>query len=141
MTKQLYMQLAKMAACLSTDTTKVGCIIVKDGVVLSSACNKMAEGVIDIPYRRRRPDKYKYVEHAERNCLYDCCRRGVKTEGAEAHMTLFCCVDGARGLIQAGVVKVVCPEPDWADERWGEDWGVARMMLIEAGVTLVFVEA
>ena len=43
-------------------------------------------------------------------------------------------MDCARGIIQAGIVKLIAPRPDWNDERWGEHFTRTREMLAEAGV-------
>lgn len=120
-------------------STKVGCIILNtDGNVISECCNSMPFGIDgEVEERWQRPLKYKFVEHAERNCLYDCCKRGEKTDGATAIITSFCCGDCARGLIQAGIKTIVSPSPDLTHERWGNEWTLAMALLKEANITVI----
>lgn len=91
--------------------------------------------------RWQRPIKYLYVEHAERNALYNALRKQVKLAGAIALVTMFPCADCARGFIQVDISAVVCPKPaqDLVD-RWGAHFDVAKDMLEEAGVAIYYVE-
>lgn len=45
-------------------------------------------------------------EHAERNAIYFCARRGVATDGLYAYSTDAPCHACARALIQAGVIRL-----------------------------------
>ena len=122
--------------------TRVGALLLRpDGALLSSACNAMPRGVKRLSTRWERPEKYRFVEHAERNAIYECARLGVSTQGSTAVLTLFCCTECARGMIQAGVVRVVTPRPNLQCMRWGTDWINARDILEEAGVEVEWVEA
>ena len=118
--------------------TKVGCTLLnRDGHVVMKACNRFPRGVI--PRLERPEEKRAFIEHAERNGLYECCRQGVSTHGCTAVLTLFCCAECARGLIQAGVARVVSPRPDFDHERWGVSWAQAQRMLQEANVAVTFL--
>ena len=122
--------------------TRVGALLLRpDGALIISACNTMPRGVQQLPTRWERPEKYRFVEHAERNAIYACARLGLKTQGSTAVLTLFCCTECARGMIQAGVERVVAPRPDLQCGRWGTDWLSAREILDEAGVEILWVEA
>jgi len=125
-------------------STKVG-VLFLDPVsydILSQGYNGMARGVDEtIASRWERPIKYLYVEHAERNGMYNAIRKGISLAGAIALITLFPCADCARGLIQVGIETIVCPKPPpELVERWGTSFEVAQAMLAEAGVQIQYVE-
>ena len=108
--------------------TPVGALLLRpDGALIISACNTMPRGVQQLPTRWKRPEKYRFVEHAERNAVYTWTRLGLKTQGSTAVLTLFCCTECARPDLQCG--------------RWGTDWLSAREILDEAGVEILWAEA
>lgn len=93
--------------------TKIGAVIVgKDKEILTTGYNSFPRGLNDeISERQERPEKYFWFEHAERNAIYNAARIGVSLKESTAYITSgLPCMDCARGLIQAGVKKVVCKE-------------------------------
>ena len=141
-----YFRLAQtLAELFSKDpSTKVGAILLAPGSlqVLSLGYNGMPRRIDEaVAARWERPAKYRYVEHAERNALFNACRHGTPVEGSVAVITLFPCCDCARALIQSGVAEVVAPAPDMADARWGADFAVAMEMFVESGTALVLLSA
>lgn len=141
-----YYRMARYQAQLfSKDpSTKVGALFLapKSFEILSMGYNGMPRGIDDTkPERWTRPIKYKYVEHAERNGLFNANRRGIAMDGAIAVVCLFPCADCARGMIQAGVQAVVTMVPEMDDNRWDESFAVSRELLEEAGVQLILLTA
>lgn len=139
-----YYRLARYLAHLfSKDpSTKVGALFLapKSFEILSAGYNGMPRGVDETrPERWERPLKYKLVEHAERNGMFNANRRGIALEGAIAVVCLFPCHDCARGLIQSGIRAVVTAEPKLSDDRWDESFAVSRELLLEAGVELILL--
>lgn len=139
-----YFQLAKqLANIFSKDpSTKVGAIFLADESyqVLSLGYNGMPRGIKEYEFSKwERPRKYKLVEHAERNCIYNAARHGTPLNGCIAIVTLFPCCDCTRGLIQSGVKILVTTKTEDAEKRWGEEWIEAEKMLSEAGVTVVLL--
>jgi dCMP deaminase len=127
-----------MADTFSKDpNTKVGCLLLAPDSyqILSLGYNGFPRGVNEKdPQRWERPEKYYFVEHSERNCLYNACRSGVNTNGSIAVITLYPCSDCCRALIQSGIKTVITVEPDFTNERWGEDFKRSELMFGEAGV-------
>lgn len=124
-------------------STKVGSfLIAPDSLqVLSLGYNGMPRGVSEeVQTRWERPAKYQYVEHAERNALYNACRHGTPIEGAICVVTMFPCTDCARALIQSGVRTLVAPRPDTQHPRWGSQFQVALEMFEEVGMQLMLLE-
>lgn len=129
------MDQAREAARSSFETTKVGCAVIGPaGDLLATGYNHVPWGVRQGPDRESKPEKHKFLEHAERAALYSCLREGVSTMGARMFCTLFCCADCARGIAMAGITELTAPEPDWDDPVWGGSWTAARQILDEIGV-------
>ena len=139
-----YLQLARVHADMfSKDPAcKVAAIILaRDShQILSAGFNSLCRKHAELPERWERPLKYKWVAHAELNAVANAARGGVRLEGAICVVTLFPCADCCKALIQAGIRCVVTVEPDWAHPRWQTDFRIARDMLNESGVEVVFVE-
>lgn len=142
--KQYYELAETQARIFSKDpSTKVGAILLapESLQVLSLGYNGMPRGIAEKDARRwERPIKYRYVEHAERNALYNACRHGTPIEGAIAVVTMFPCTDCTRALIQCGVRCIVTKVPDLTCERWGADFAISLEMLQEANVECIYVE-
>ncbi len=124
--------------------TKVGCIIVGEGnEFISSGYNSFPRGIDDnVPERQTRPTKYMYIEHAERNAIYNAARVGVKTSGSRIYIDFYPCSDCARAIIQSGIVEIVIDGKDYDskekywNERWKEHMEASKQMLQEAGVKI-----
>lgn len=135
---QRFLDLAKHIAGWSKDrSTQVGAVIVgPQREIRSTGYNGFPPGVDDRPdVRHERPRKYLFVEHAERNAIYFAALNGVRLEGCTLYVTMFPCADCARGIIRAGIKRVVAPKPARAD--WAEQHEAARIMLEEACVFLI----
>ncbi len=142
---------AELAAHISTwskdRSTKVGSVIVGGGnQILTAGYNGFPRGVNDnIDTRYERPVKYKYTEHAERNAIYNAARYGIPLAGTVMYIPYYPCTDCARGIIQAGITTVVTLEMLQGEKqedllsRWGDDFVISRIMLVEAGVDVRFV--
>ena len=67
----------------SHDTsTQNGALLVDDCLrVVLSDHNRFPNGVNQDDDRWKRPAKYKYIEHAERNVIYRAAKDGIKTHG------------------------------------------------------------
>lgn len=138
-----FIELAKLVASWSKDrSTKVGAVIVgPEKTILSVGYNGFPRKVDDnIEERHQRPIKYFWTEHAERNAIYNCARNGVKIEGATMYLHWFPCVDCARAIIQSGISTLVCIQPDFSQEKWGEEFKISLEMLEEAKVVIKYFE-
>ena len=122
-------------------SVQVGCIIVGEGnSVLSMGYNGFPRGVKDKEERHERPLKYKITEHSERNAIYNAARNGIKLLDSTLYAGVWPCTDCARGIIQAGISKIVMDGRKYAEgvatwcERWEEDFTIALEILEAAGV-------
>ena len=140
-----YIKLVRyMADLFSKDpNTKVGCLLLapQSLQILSLGYNGFPRGVNEnILDRWERPLKYSFVEHSERNCLYNACRSGVSTLNSIAVTTMFPCSDCCRALIQSGVKTVVTKTPDYELPKWGKDFEISKVMFEESGVAVILFD-
>lgn len=128
MTDEAFMQRALDVAARNVgatgDNPSVGCVIVKDGVVI-------AEGVTDAGGR----------PHAEERAV-----QGVDARGATAYVTLEPCAKRTSGamscsdhLISAGVARVVIAARD--PHPFADGAGIARMRAAGVAVEIGLLEA
>ena len=137
------------AAKSKDPSTQVGVVLVPAyGDVPIPGYNGFPRGVDDDEDNEKgrwdRPIKYSYVEHAERNAIYNAARMGVKTMGATMYFNFDPrpCTNCARAIIQAGVRRLVGyshrPFPG-KGTQWKDDLVVAETMLREAGVQISYL--
>lgn len=136
---ELFMRSVYLIASKSKDPrTKIGAILVKDGVIISQGYNGFARGVKD--YEERYTDreiKYKLVVHGEANAVLNAVRHGVNTSDSICYTQGMPCAECMKTLIQAGIREVVihdlwpCSGPKWEEScKW------SRLMCSEAGITV-----
>lgn len=128
----------------STDPrTQNGAILVDEyGYVQAGGANHFPVGVSENAERWTQPAKYFWVEHAERNAIYDAARRGMPTERLIMICPWFSCADCARAIIQAGIryiighnVNELIPEGfELTNSTWSESIACAMSMFNESGV-------
>jgi dCMP deaminase len=130
------METAKIWAKRSKDpSTQVGCCILgPDNEVRSVGYNGFPRGMNDdLEERYKRPLKYKYTEHAERNAMYNALRMGLGLKDCVLYTTMSPCCDCARGIIQTGIKKVIIAS-ELVPNRWFEDFKLAAQMLREVEI-------
>lgn len=131
-----FLSLAAFISEWSKDpSTKVGAVIThtRSRRIVSTGFNGFPAGIEDTPERLLdRATKYEMIVHAEQNALMFA---GTRAEGCTLYVTpLAPCARCAALIIQAGIVRVVSPKPDFEHERWGEAARVSRIMFEEAGI-------
>lgn len=138
-----WMEMADLIASWSEDRSKkVSAIIVNDrNVLVSMGWNGFPRGISgEDEKKHERPAKYLWTEHAERNAIYNAVSVGTSLRGCTMYLQWYPCADCARAIIQSGISRIVCIEPDWNDERWGDSFKIVREMLTEVEMDVIFVE-
>jgi len=107
--------------------------------ILSTGYNGFCRGIEESNQRWERPEKYKYVVHAEANGIFNACRNGVSLKDSICIITLFPCSNCTKGLIQVGVKEIITKEPDFEHDRWGEDFKYSLEMIKEVGIELNYI--
>lgn len=156
-----------LAAQKSKDNrTKIGAVLVRadSRAIISEGFNGICRNVIDpqddpekqdyykyigkensikrlsqFDYRKEKPTKYHFYEHAERNSIYNCARHGISTLNSVLYTQGIPCSDCARGCIQAGISKIIIHK-QWPNlthsKQWVESIGFSKEMLKESGVEI-----
>jgi dCMP deaminase len=107
---EYFLDIAELVSTRSKDpSTKVGAILVRDKVIISTGYNGFPRGINDdISKRYDRPEKYLWTIHAEENAIFNAVRVGVKTENSILYVTpMSPCSNCALSIVQAGIKEVV----------------------------------
>lgn len=140
-----FMDLAGYIAKLSDDrSTQCGCVIVgPDGNIKSAASNKFCDGINPhLDERHERPEKYLWIEHAERNAIYLAAKEGSRLEGSTLYLNspVDLCADCARAIIQSGIKRVVINEYVVYTEKWSESFKRSQEMFNEKGIVIDYLK-
>jgi dCMP deaminase len=139
----------KLATESPDPSTQNGAILIDSGYAqgfyMGSGCNKFPDRVVQSADRWERPKKYSFIEHAERNALFDAAKKGLMLNRTP-ELTLVCpwaaCADCARAMIQMGVRRLVTHKSmhDLPALRWSESIQYAFEMFKEAELEVVMFE-
>ena len=100
------MEMAYAVSELSHDEkTKVGCVIVNNGQIVSHGWNGMPAGMPNDT--RKNGETRREVIHSESNALMKLAKNGGSSDGATIYCTHSPCFDCAKLLLQAGIREVV----------------------------------
>ena len=137
-----YLEICRVVSKRSKDpSTKVGCVIVGPAhEIRSTGYNSLPRRVRDdVPARLERPEKYLWIEHAERNAIYNAASAGTPLEGCSIYTDLMPCMDCARAIVQAGIVEVVTDETrfrQYTSDKYNEHFQRTMDLFSEAGVRI-----
>lgn len=123
--------------------TQNGAVLVPQVGFGVAAANCLPRNIAASPARLLRPEKYRWIEHAERAAIYAAARTGTKTDKAVLYVCWFACADCARAIIEAGIREVVghVRPRHLTPARWLEDVLNGERMLMEAGVSVRWLNA
>jgi dCMP deaminase len=110
---EYFVEMLEVVKIKSKDpNTKVAAIIVgPNNEIRSTGYNGFPRGFNDTDNTKWvKPQKYYFVEHAERNSIYNAARVGTSTENCRIYVSHFPCVDCARAIIQSGIKEVIISE-------------------------------
>jgi dCMP deaminase len=125
--------------------THVGSVIVDaDNVLVSTGYNSLPRGIEaesdDKRLSRENGEKYYWIEHAERNAIYNTARRGTVLKNCKIYIPWMPCTDCARAIIQTGISEVITHKngQDFYDKHTNGKWIDSSIrtqnMLKESGV-------
>jgi dCMP deaminase len=137
-----YLAICRVVAARSKDpATQLGCVIAGPAhEIRSTGYNSFPRGIRDdVPGRSERPEKYLWVEHAERNAIYNAARAGTALEGCTMYVELMPCMDCARAIVQAGIVEVIVDADrmqQYSSRFYDPQFKQAEILLEEARVKM-----
>jgi dCMP deaminase len=135
-----FLRIAEEVRLWSKDPgTKVGCVLVNERRILSTGYNGFPQTISDDLGRYiDREYKLSVTVHAEANAILNAAKNGTRVQGSTLYVTFPPCSQCASAVIQAGVAKVVCPDPASAPERWRSNFIAANNLFYEAGVKVLY---
>lgn len=109
---------------------QVGALIVKDKMIISDGYNGTPSGFENVCEDENSKTK-PYVLHAEANAITKVAKSGNSSENATLYVTASPCIECAKLIIQAGIVRVV----------YSEDYHSAdgKDLLERAGIELKYI--
>ena len=140
-----YMEVARAVSKLSKDqSTQVGAVILgPEYEARSLGYNGAPRGCSADEDDRgtTRPEKYFWFSHAELNAITNAARVGTPLSGGTIVVTHFPCMDCARAIVQAGLVRVVAVQPDKEFfARWLEHMTRATRLFDECNIEVVLLD-
>ena len=123
--------------------TQFSCIVVgPDNYIRATGYNSFPTGIRDdVPERLERPEKYMWIEHAERNAIYSANRTGTILVGSRIYQPGLPCMDCGRAILQVGIVEIIydaARQEEWerTTPRYVPDFLRVRTLLEEGGVKI-----
>jgi len=130
--------MAELIATWSKDQSRqCGAVIVDSrNAVLSLGWNGFPRGINDhLEERQERPAKYLWMEHAERNAIYNAASNGIQLKGSTIYVTWMPCADCTRAIIQSGISTIIVKgEIDYGNPIWGSQFAASAQMISECGL-------
>ncbi len=133
-----------IAANSPDPSTHSGVVITsRSGDIISTGFNNFPQNVKNMPDRLIRPLKYQYIEHAERNAIYEAARDGRSTKGGILYVNWLPCIECSRAIIQSGIKRVIVHKAGQdaftnsrqsAENNWKSDHEKVINLLQEADV-------
>jgi dCMP deaminase len=141
---EYFLEIAEVVKLKSKDqSTQIGAVVVGEGRnVLSTGYNSFPRGLDDsLQERQERPEKYFWMEHAERNAIYNAALEGVSLKNSTIYLTSgLPCMDCARGIVNSGIKIVWCKKVCTTKnkEKWEESQKKSLQLLNECGVEVCY---
>jgi dCMP deaminase len=127
-----YLQMAAIWAENSyCQRRRVGALIVKNKMIISDGYNGTPTGFENICEDETGKTK-SYVLHAEANAITKVAKTNQSSDGATLYITASPCIECAKLIVQAGIIRVV-----YADKYRSEE---GLQLLERAGVATEFIE-
>ena len=141
---EYFLEIAEVVKLKSKDqSTQIGAVVVGEGKnVLSTGYNSFPRGLDDsLQERQERPEKYFWMEHAERNAIYNAALEGVSLKNSTIYLTSgLPCMDCARGIVNSGIKVVWCKRVCTTKnkEKWEESQMKSLQLLNECGIDVCY---
>ena len=141
---EYFLNIAEQVKRKSKDqSTQIGAVIVgEDKEVLSTGYNSFPRGLDDsLPERQERPEKYFWMEHEERNSIYNAARIGVSLKNSTIYLTSgLPCMDCARGIVNSGIKTVYCKQicTTKNKDKWDESQKKSLELLRECDIDVIY---
>ena len=136
-----FIEIANVVRRKSKDpSSQIGAVIVgPEKQIISTGYNDFPWGVKNTDERWKRPLKYEYIVHAERNAIYNAVKHGISLRHSTLYLVgmgppTYPCIDCAKSIIQSGIERIVGAGFKPLPENWIENLRKSKEMLDEAGI-------
>jgi len=124
-----FIHIAELAACRSIcERLHVGCVLVRNNIILSTGYNGHIPGALHISHIRDNHEQSTI--HAEINSIANCAKNGTSTNGAAAYVTHYPCINCAKGLAAAGI-KTIYYLHDYKNDP------LVSLLLTDSGIQII----
>ena len=136
---EYFISMAKLASTRSSDAqTRHGCVITdRKNRVLGIGYNSFPVGMPDEILPNMRPEKYKWMVHAERNALSNCT---LRPENGIAYITGKPCLDCVKAMYQEGIRKMVCVDAHGTHLKDEEDDYIFEIICKEGKIEVEWIK-
>ena len=130
------LKIAYRLALRSPDnSTQNGALALDDNLhTVGRGWNDFTKGIVPTQELLVRPKKYNFIEHAERNAIFDCLNNVGRPRILFASWAA--CADCARAIIQSGIKLLVRHKVD-VNHRWAESMVDGDRMMVSAGIKII----
>ena len=128
-----YLEISRVWSQLSyAKNKKVGCIIVKDSVIISDGYNGTPAGLENECEDNNGNTKW-YVIHAEENAILKLCKIGNSAKDSVIFTTLSPCKNCSKMILQAGIKSVYYQEAykDTSGIQFLEESGIKCFQIVK----------
>ena len=121
--------------------TKVASLLItKDYKTICFGINTFPPGILNTDKRWERHNKYKYVIHAEINCIIEGLKKMNNLENTILLTTKYPCHECLKIIIQSGIKIVYSYKPDMTDEKWKSSYLISQDMLKESNIKIILIK-
>jgi dCMP deaminase len=141
---QTAMDIAEAVSKRSHDAeTQVGAVLIKQesGAIIATGFNGFVRGAPDDKLPNVRPDKYRFILHAEQNLICNCVRHGISMEDTFVVCLYTPCTICMRLLWNAGVKNIIAKNKyrDFDDILKMEDLQVIEETTEDGFIKLTYI--
>lgn len=127
--------------------TQIGAVISLNGKIISSGVNRTPLTLKFEKYMAESENKSCYLQHAERNAIAFCVRKGITTKKATMYTLWEPCASCALMIIDAGIKELVLHKQlndyyreNMKDEQWIKEQKIALELLKKSGVKIRYLD-
>lgn len=144
----MFISIAAITSYRSKDPrTQNGCVIVNPrNRIVSVGYNGFPDNCSDDEFPWSSPEKYSYVEHAERNAIYSAGRMGIPLDNCTMYLYsergYYPCSDCARAISLSGItqIKLAYIAPGNISENGQYLWEPTKRMFKAKGIKISIIK-
>lgn len=139
---EFFIKMCYLIATKSKDlSSKIGSVVVRDNIIISTGYNGFPKGVKDSIVRIKNRDiKYQISVHSEVNSLLFAAKYGAQLNGSKLYTSSLPCQNCGKHIIQAGISEVIYHKQffDFWNQNMRPEWEksnkLTKTMFKEAGI-------